>query len=63
MKLHSLILALAALATAACTAQQAEDYAAATGLEALFGYLYLSGQDERIESIIQRIKEQEREHG
>ena len=28
MKLHSLILALAALATAACTAQQAEDYAA-----------------------------------
>ena len=43
--------------------QQAEDYAVATGLEALFGYLYLSGQDERIESIIQRIKEQEREHG
>lgn len=28
------------------------DYRAATGLEALMGYLYLSGRDERIEELI-----------
>ncbi len=31
------------------------DYHAATGLEALFGYLYLSGQRERINELFQHI--------
>ena len=43
--------------------QQADHYAASTGLEALFGYLYLSGQDKRIERIVQIIKERECQHG
>lgn len=38
--------------------QQPEHYAASTGFEALFGYLYLSGQDDRIKSIIKIIREQ-----
>ncbi len=43
--------------------QQAEHYAASTGLEALFGYLYLTGQDDRIRKLIEIIKEQESRHG
>lgn len=43
--------------------QQPEDYAASTGLEALFGYLYLTGQDERIGTIIEIINIQENQHG
>lgn len=43
--------------------QKAEDYAASTGFEALIGYLYMTGQDERMGSIIGKIKEQETEHG
>ena len=31
--------------------QDPADYAMATGLEALFGYLYITGQDERIRSL------------
>lgn len=33
------------------------DYKYATGLEALFGYLYLRGRDERIEELFNKIKE------
>lgn len=43
--------------------QQADHYAASTGFEALLGYLYLTGQDERIHTIIRIMKEQEKEHG
>lgn len=43
--------------------QQPDHYAASTGLEALFGYLYLTGQDDRIASIIRMINQQENEHG
>ena len=43
--------------------QQPYHYAASTGLEALFGYLYLTGQDERIEMIIKIIKNQENKNG
>lgn len=39
--------------------QQPEDYAASTGLEALFGYLYMTGQDDRIGTIINIINIQE----
>lgn len=31
------------------------DYHSATGLEALFGYLYLSGEDERLEQLFSEI--------
>ena len=37
--------------------QSPEDYAAATGFEALFGYLYLTGNNARIEQMINIIKE------
>ena len=37
--------------------QDPEDYSAATGFEALFGYLYLTGQQERILEMIKYIKE------
>jgi ribonuclease-3 family protein len=30
-------------------------YRAATGVEAMFGYLYLSGQNERIRKLFERI--------
>lgn len=43
--------------------QQPDDYAAATGFEALLGYLYLSGQDDRISRLVQIIKEQENQDG
>ena len=33
------------------------EYRAATGLEALFGYLHLTGQDERVREIYRRINE------
>ena len=39
--------------------QQPEDYAAATAFEALFGYLYISGQDERIARLVRIMKEKE----
>ena len=37
--------------------QSPDDYAMATGLEALFGYLYLTGQNERIHMLIDHVKE------
>lgn len=37
--------------------QSPEDYAAATGFEALFGYWYLTGNDTRIDHIVKMIKE------
>lgn len=37
--------------------QNPDDYALATGLETLFGYLYLTGQDERIYTLIDYLKE------
>lgn len=43
--------------------QQPENYAASTGFEALIGYLYLTGQNDRISRIYQIIKEQENKHG
>lgn len=39
--------------------QDPADYAAATGLEALIGYLYLTGQDERLLALFQRTQEAE----
>lgn len=38
--------------------QQPDDYAASTGFEALLGFLYLTGQDERIRQLIETIKEE-----
>jgi ribonuclease-3 family protein len=35
--------------------QNPEDYSAATGFEALIGYLYLTGQEERLREIMGRI--------
>ena len=43
--------------------QNPDDYAAATGFEALLGYLYLTGQDARIENLVQIITEQEKQNG
>lgn len=43
--------------------QNPEDYASATGFEALLGYLYLTGQDGRIDHLVQIIKEQEKQNG
>lgn len=43
--------------------QQPEHYAASTGFEALIGYLYISGQDDRISVILEFIKEQESQYG
>ena len=37
--------------------QNPDDYAMSTGLEALFGYLYLTGQNKRIRELIEYIKE------
>lgn len=37
--------------------QSPEEYSASTGFEALFGYLYLTGQNQRLEEICQKIKE------
>lgn len=37
--------------------QNPDEYAASTGFEALFGYLYLTGQDERIRNIVNYIEE------
>ena len=37
--------------------QNPEDYAQATGLEALFGFLYLTGQNERIRQLVNHMKE------
>ena len=43
--------------------QQPENYAASTGFEALFGYLYLTGQNNRIRELYQIIKEKENQNG
>ncbi len=37
--------------------QNPEEYAASTGFEALLGFLYLTGQDERIRTITEHINE------
>ena len=37
--------------------QDPDEYAASTGFEALFGFLYLTGQDERICRIVKYIEE------
>ena len=37
--------------------QNPDDYTASTGFEALFGYLYLTGQNDRIASLLQHIQE------
>ena len=37
--------------------QNPDEYAASTGFEALFGYLYLTGQDDRISVLVNHIKE------
>lgn len=37
--------------------QNPDEYTSATGLEALFGYLYLTGQDQRIEELFNTIQE------
>ena len=37
--------------------QNPDDYAMATGLEALFGYLYLTGHNQRIRELTEYIKE------
>ena len=41
--------------------QHPEDYAVSTGFEALIGYLYLTGQNERIRQITDCIKEVNRD--
>ena len=43
--------------------QQPENYAASTGFEALIGYLYLTGQNDRIHQLYKIIKKQENQHG
>ena len=43
--------------------QDPQDYTASTGFEALLGYLYLSGQDERVEELVNIIRKQECENG
>ena len=37
--------------------QDPDEYAASTGFEALFGYLYLTGQNDRINTLVNIIKE------
>ena len=37
--------------------QNPDDYAQATGFEALFGYLYVTGQNERIQQLVNHMKE------
>ena len=37
--------------------QDPDEYAASTGFEALFGYLYLTGQNDRINTLVSIIKE------
>ena len=36
--------------------QQPDDYAASTGFEALLGFLYLTGQNERIRDLVDQIR-------
>ncbi len=43
--------------------QQPDDYAAATGFEALLGFLYLTGKDERIRELTQRVVEETADGG
>ena len=38
--------------------QDPDEYSASTGFEALLGYLYLSGQDERIRQLVNHIREE-----
>ena len=38
--------------------QNAEEYAASTGFEALLGYLYLTGQDSRIHDLLDHMKKE-----
>ncbi len=42
--------------------QNPDEYAASTGFEALFGFLYLTGQNERITELVKHIRE-ENDHG
>lgn len=42
--------------------QTAGDYQAATALETLFGYLYLTGQNDRIRELFSKASETEEEH-
>ena len=37
--------------------QDPEEYAASTGFEALFGFLYLTGKDDRIRTLVNHIRE------
>ena len=37
--------------------QDPDEYAASTGFEALFGYLYLTGKNDRINTLVSNIKE------
>ena len=37
--------------------QNPDEYAASTGFEALFGYLYLTGQNDRIRELVKHIRE------
>ena len=37
--------------------QDPDEYAASTGFEALFGYLYLTGQNDRISRLVSTIEE------
>ena len=41
--------------------QNPDEYAASTGFEALFGFLYLTGQDERIRMLVKKIREEEKD--
>ena len=38
--------------------QNPDEYTASTGFEALFGYLYLTGQDARIRDLVDHIREE-----
>ena len=37
--------------------QSPDEYAASTGFETLFGYLYITGQEDRIKELVNHIKE------
>ena len=43
--------------------QRLDDYSMATGFEAVWGYLYITGQDERIAGLVKIIKELNKENG
>ncbi len=43
--------------------QRPDDYSLATGFEAVWGYLYITGQDERIAGLVKIVKELEKENG